>query len=176
SVRALSWLAISALDDISSDGSTFLFSENDRTVNLAKTDGAPPVHLADAKGLALSPDRKWALAIKAHEVPESRQLLVLPTGAGLGRSVDISPLEFLRRGRFFPDGRRVAVIARDPTSREFAVHVIDTETGEARAISPPGLSAYFIEVSPDGKWVASLGPGGVLTLYPVDGGAAVALT
>ena len=175
SVSTLSWLSISALDDISGDGSTVLFTENDRTVNLVRTDGAPPVHLADAKGLALSPDRKWALAIRAHEVPESTRLLLLPTGAGLPLSVDIAPLDIIRRGRFFPDGRRVAVIARDPASREFALQLVDTQSGKVRALSPPGLSAYFVEVSPDGKWVASVGSEGVLTLYPVDGGAPRAL-
>jgi serine/threonine protein kinase/dipeptidyl aminopeptidase/acylaminoacyl peptidase len=176
SVKTLSWLSISALDDISSDGSTVLFTENDRTANLGKTDGAPPVHLFEAKALALSLDGKWALAVRAHEVPESRALLLLPTGAGLGRSIDVTPLEIIRRGRFLPDGRRVAVIARDPDSREFAVHLVDTETGKAKAISPPGLSGYFLEVSPDGKRVATVGAGGVLTVYPVEGGPAISLS
>jgi serine/threonine protein kinase/Tol biopolymer transport system component len=175
-VAALSWLSESVLDDISMDGSVLLFTEHDRVANLRKTDGTPPVHLADAKALGLSPDARWALAVRAHEKPESRRLLLLPTRAGLGRDIDVAPLEFLRRGRFFPDGRHLAVIARTPESQGYAVYLVDGETGHSRAISPPGLGGYYLEISPDGKLVAALGRDGVLTLYPVDGGPAVALS
>ena len=170
SVTALSWLGYSVLDDISRDGSLLLFSEYDRVANLSRTDGTPPVHLADAKALGLSMDARWALAIRAHEMPESRQLLLLPTGAGLARTIDVTPLEIIRRGRFFPDGKHLAVIARASESQGFAAHLVDAETGRSRPISPPDLGGYFLELSPDGKKAATVGRGGVLTLYPVDEG------
>jgi dipeptidyl aminopeptidase/acylaminoacyl peptidase len=175
-IQELSWLDQSVLDDISADGSTVLFSENDRIANLRKTDGSAPVHLADAKGLGLSPDGKWVLAIRAHETPESHQLLVLPTGAGLAKSLELSGLRLIRRARFAPDGRHVAVIARAEDSPGFAVHWVDRETGQRRAITPPDLEGYFLEVSPDGGTVASIGRGGALTLYPVAGGPPVVLS
>jgi len=175
SVKAFSWLIESVLDDISPDGSMLLFTERDRVANLRRTDGTPPVHLSDAKALGLSRDGRWAVAVRAHENPESRRLLMLPTGAGLSRSIDVAPLEFLRRARFLPDGQHLAVIARASQREGFAVYLVDGETGHSKAISPPGLAGYFLEVSPDGRLVATLGPGGILTLYPVDGGPAVAL-
>ena len=175
-MKDLSWLDQSVLDDISSDGSTILFSENDRIANLRKTDGSPPVHLVDAKALALSPDGKWVLAIRAHEMPESHQLLVVPTGAGLPSSVELTGLRLIRRARFSPDGRHVAVIARADGASGFAVHWIDRESGERRPITPPELEGYFLEISPDGKEVAVIGAGGALTLFPVGGGAAARLT
>ena len=174
--KDLSWLDQSILDDISADGSTILFSENDRIANLRRTDGSPPVHLADGKALALSADGKWALAIRAHETPESHQLLVLPTGPGLGRTIELTGLRLIRRARFAPDGRHVAVIGRTEDAPGFAVHWVDRETGERRAITPPELEGYFLEISPDGRQVATIGGGGVLTLFPVAGGPPVRLT
>ncbi|HET9158904.1 MAG TPA: WD40 repeat domain-containing serine/threonine protein kinase, partial [Myxococcaceae bacterium] len=175
-IKNLSWLDQSVLDDISNDGSTILFSENDRIANLRKTDGSPPVHLVDAKALALSPDGKWVLAIRAHETPESHELLVVPTGPGLPSSIDLSGLRLIRRARFAPDGRHVAVIARAHDASGFAVHWIDRQTGERRALTPPELEGYFLEISPDGRSVAVIGQGGSLTLFPVGGGTPVRVT
>jgi len=175
-MKDLSWLDQSILDDISADGSAILFSENDRIANLRRTDGSPPVHLADAKALALSDDGKWALAIRAHETPESHQLLVLPTGPGLGKTIELTGLRLIRRARFAPDGRHVAVIGRAEDTPGFAIHWVDRETGERRAITPPELEGYFLEISPDGRQVATIGAGGVLTLFPVAGGPPVRLS
>ena len=175
-MRDLSWLDQSILDDISADGTTVLFSENDRIANLRKTDGSPPVHLADAKALAMSPDGKWVLAIRAHETPESHRLLILPTGVGIGRGVELKMLRLIRRARFAPDGKHVAVIARAEDAPGFAVHWVDRETGNARPITPPDLEGYFLEISPDGSHVAAVGRGGVLTVYPVAGGPPVLLS
>jgi dipeptidyl aminopeptidase/acylaminoacyl peptidase len=174
-VKDLSWLDQSILDDISNDGETILFSENDRVANLRRVDGADPVHLVDAKALGLSADGKWVLAIRAHDMPESRQLLILPTGAGHKQTLELTRLRLIRRARFAPDGRHVAVIARAEEAPGFAVHWVDRETGERRPLSPPDLAAYFLEISPDGRQVAAIGHGGALTLYPVAGGPAIPL-
>ena len=175
-VEDLSWLDQSILDDISADGATILFSENDRIANLRKTDGSAPVHLADAKALALSPDGKWVLAIRAHETPESRRLLILPTGVGVGRSVELKTLRLIRRARFAPDGKHVAVIARADDAPGFAVHWVDRETGQHHPITTPDLEGYFLEISPDGSKVATVGRGGVLAVVPVSGGTSVPLS
>jgi Tol biopolymer transport system component len=175
-VEDLSWLDYSVLDDISADGATILFSENDRIANLRKTDGSPPVHLADAKALALSADGKWVLAIRAHETPESHRLLILPTGAGVGRGVELKTLRLIRRARFAPDGRHVAVIARGDDAPGFAVHWVDRESGEHHPITTADLEGYFLEISPDGSKVATVGRGGVLTVVPVSGGPPLLLS
>ena len=175
-MKELSWLDQSVLDDISADGSTILFSENDRSANLRRTDGSPPVHLVDAKALALSPDGKWVLAIRAHETPESHQLLVVPTGPGLSASIELPGLRLIRRARFAPDTKHVAVIAMADGASGFAVHWIDRASGERRPLTPPELEGYFLEISPDGREVAVIGAGGALSLFPVDGGTPVRLT
>jgi hypothetical protein len=101
---------------------------------------------------------------------------VLPTGAGLAKGIQLTGLRLIRRARFAPDGRHVAVIARSEESAGFAVHWVDRETGARRTITPPDLEGYFLEVSPDGSRVATIGQGGALTLYPVAGGPPVALS
>ncbi|MGH9317795.1 MAG: protein kinase domain-containing protein, partial [Thermoanaerobaculia bacterium] len=68
SERDLSWLDLSAVNDISADGRTVLFGEQGEggggtgVVYVRKTDGSPPVRLGEGYALALSPDKKWALA------------------------------------------------------------------------------------------------------------------
>jgi hypothetical protein len=56
------------------------------------------------------------------------------------------------------------------------VHWVDRETGERRAITPSDLEGYFLEISPDGAMVATIGHGGALMLYPVAGGSPVSLS
>ncbi|MGH9317803.1 MAG: protein kinase domain-containing protein, partial [Thermoanaerobaculia bacterium] len=68
SERDLSWLDWSAIADMSTDGKTVLFAEQGEggggtgVVYVRKTDGSPPVRLGEGYALALSPDKKWALA------------------------------------------------------------------------------------------------------------------
>lgn len=83
--RDISWLDGSRLDDLSRDGTMVLLSEERQgggkngTIYLRDTGGSPAVKLADGKGRALSPDKKWILA----KLPENRnQLILVPTGPG----------------------------------------------------------------------------------------------
>ena len=51
----------------------------------------------------------------------------------------------------------MAVIARGDDAPGFAVHWVDRETGKHRPITPPDLEGYFLEISPDGSKVATVG-------------------
>ncbi|MGZ5958628.1 MAG: TolB family protein, partial [Myxococcaceae bacterium] len=118
----------------------------------------------------------WVLAIRAHETPESRRLLILPTGVGVERSVELTALRLIRRARFAPDGRHVAVIARADDAPGFAVHWVDRETGQHHPLTTADLGGPFLEISPDGSKVATVGRGGVLTVVPVSGGPPLSLS
>ncbi len=135
------------------------------------------MHLADAKALALSPDGKWVLAIRAHETPESRRLLILPTGVGVERSVELKrapadPPRSLRTRREARGGHRPCRrCARASRCTGWTVRPASTTP------SPPRISeGYFLEISPDGSKVATVGRGGVLTVVPVSGGPPLPLS
>ena len=80
----LSWLDMSQLRDISSDGHTVLFTEtgegasSDGAIYIRKTDGSPAVQLGAGLGHAFSPDGKWVLATSRT----GRDLSLIPTGPG----------------------------------------------------------------------------------------------
>src|SRR5439155_15055069 len=78
---------------------------------LRKTDGAPAVNLGDGDGCALSPDGKWVLAL----LYTPSQLVLLPTGAGEPRRLDISGIEtFDRPLKWSPNGKQVVFSGREP--------------------------------------------------------------
>jgi len=72
--------------------------------------------------------------------------------------------------KFFPDGRRILFAGNEP-NHGLRLYVQDLSAGPARPVSPEGVRAYPISVSPDGKWACAIGPDGKAWLYPVDGGA-----
>ncbi|HTY40339.1 MAG TPA: hypothetical protein VMH79_00565, partial [Thermoanaerobaculia bacterium] len=185
--RDLTWLDGSMPADISADGRLVLFTESAggggpaRSVYLWKADGAQAVRLGDGNALALSPDGHWALANRA-DAPG--KLLLLPTGPGDVRELDLSGIQAGGSGRahtpvsatFFPDGQRVLLTGFE-AGRARRLYVLDLAGGKPRPIGPEG--AYFTEavhgVSPDGRTVAALGPDGVPHLFPVEGSAAGAM-
>jgi Tol biopolymer transport system component len=69
-----------------------------------------------------------------------------------------------------PDGRH-AVVRGSESGRGARLYVVDTDTGEKRALSPEGASQFGQRgVSPDGKLVAAIAPDRRTVLYPVEGG------
>jgi Tol biopolymer transport system component len=146
--RELTWLGASNLVDISDDGERVLFGGpgargGPDNAYLRKTDGSPAVRLGDGGALALSPDGKWALALRGSP----GQLVLLPTGVGEEKTLPGRGLTY-RWGGWFPDSRRVLFRAEaggDPPR----AYVQDIEGGEPRAIGPPGIGPP--RVSPDGR-------------------------
>ena len=167
----LSWLDASIAADISSDGKTLLITENGEgagpkpSIYLRGTDGSPAVRLGDGEGLAISPDGKWVLGHRSK--PEG--LVLLPTGAGPLRALDVGGLKNFQWGAWLPDGESIvfsAAAGAEPTRIYFQA-VAD---GKPHAISPPGVRLLRLTnpVSPDGKHVVGTA-GGKRAIYPIDG-------
>jgi Tol biopolymer transport system component len=158
--RPLSWLNGSEAMDLSRDGKMVLINEwAHGAVYLRKTDGSDAVRLGEGTAAALSPDGMWALAFRGPS-----RFVLLPTSVGQPRELSIGDLRVRARraARFFPDGKRILLIAEEPGRRERA-YVLDIESGKTRPVTPEGTSGLVI--SPDGRWIA-IGD----SLYPVEGG------
>jgi hypothetical protein len=108
--RDFSWFDWTLPNDISEDGSFFVFQESgvggggDFSVFMRKTDGSPPVLLGNGNGITLSPDHKFVVT-SPQQSPS--QLFLTPLGAGQSRQVTNDSLDH-RDAVFLPDGKHVA--------------------------------------------------------------------
>jgi serine/threonine protein kinase len=169
--RELSWFDFSLPAGLSDDGKTLLFAEVGEAggatygIYIRGTDGSPAVRLGDGNPQNLSPDGNWVLAI-THETPE--QLFLLPTKAGERRVITNDAIDHFT-AEWLPDGKQVVFSGSEP-GRGPRLYVQDLESGKPRAISSEGAAASFIQVSPDGRFVAALGADGKRWLFPMNGG------
>jgi hypothetical protein len=162
--RDLGWLNWSTPRALSDDGKVLLFDETHEggaptgAVYLRKTDGSPPVRLGDGNAADLSPEGQWATAVTFKG-----QLSLLPVGAGEARLLRTEGREF-RDARFFPDGRRLLVLAAEKhhTPRLFIRDLSDN--GTVKPIAPEGSTA--LAISPDGRLVVGRAPDGAAVFYP----------
>ena len=175
--RDLSWLDNSSAVDLSSDGRTLLFAErgegsgSSNAIYLRRSDDDQAVRLGEGSPQALSPDGKWAL-VHREDASQTRLVLV-PTGAGQSRIMDIRPIEELGGAVFFPDGRRMAIFGR--VGKAFRGYSVSLEGGRLEPLTPEGYRGG--PISPDGKWM-------VITnietdkrfLFPLEGGEPKPLT
>jgi serine/threonine protein kinase len=176
SERDLSWLDGSTANDLSSDGTTLLLGERIEggggtgAVYVRKTDGSPPVRLGEGYALALSPDKKWALAAPISFT----ELLLLPTGIGQAKKIERGGIESYQSARFLPDGKRILFAGKEPGHRA-RLYIQDLASGGPKPITPEGTGATFRGnvVSPDGRFVTGPGPEQGFSLYPVEGGAPI---
>ena len=180
--RNLSWLDWSYPDDLSDDGATLLFEEQNIVtlggnyrVYLRKVDGSPAVYLGGGRAFGLSPDGKWALAA-ANASDGAKALVLLPTGAGEPRTILSGTIPYeLRlvvpgraagaRGRSRSRARRPAVrrgreqrrgARRDPGRRDGLPLAGDLARRPERARSPPGRHAHAL---PSGRRRAAAAAG-----------------
>ncbi len=167
----LSWLDGSWLRDVSSDGRTLLFDEENTgagaaaSTYLRRTDGSPAVRLGEGNAVSLSPDGRWALARVRAELPP--RLVVWPTGAGEPRTIAHETIAFDESGLWFPDNRRLLLVGAEP-GRPSRTFVHDLGAGATRAVTPEGVVARLL--SPDGRlMIASDGAAGTPALYDADG-------
>jgi dipeptidyl aminopeptidase/acylaminoacyl peptidase len=178
SQRDLSWLDYGELRDISNDGQMILFEEEgseskNYTVYVRGTDGSPAVAIGDGYGLALSPDKSWALTQKLTE--PVNQIWLQPVGAGEPRRLsppNLAPV--IIAGGFFPDGKHVVYIARQ-TGRPPRTWMQDIDGGPPRPITPENIIGW--QVSPNGKWLlaGAIQNGTINLLVPTAAGAPVAV-
>ena len=171
--RDLSWLGGNGAVDLSSDGRQVVMMEyavDPQALYLRKTDGSPAVKLGDENGIALSPDGRWVLAFPGNSVGSADHIVLVPTGAGVRRELRDGSIRTFHGAAWFPDGRRLAVLAGDSHRARLFTWDVDM-SASPRPVSPDGdLGA--LAVSPDGRSVAVALAGTGLMLYPVDGGPA----
>jgi dipeptidyl aminopeptidase/acylaminoacyl peptidase len=170
--RELSWLGHSHLAEISMDGTRLLF--NDGTTSslegglyFRSTDGSlSPILLAEgAEGLGLSPDSKWAIAVRRGRTSEFE---LVPTGPGEKKTLRVAGIDTTESGAtFFPDGKRILIESWQP-GRLPRCYVQDLDGGSPRAITPEG--AHSAVISPDGRTLAALDTESRLFLHTVEGG------
>jgi len=177
--RDLSWLDYSYPADLSSDGKTLLFDEEGGgggqmysktggltyAVYVRKTDGSPAVLLGAGGAVALSPDEKWAIA-QPQTTPA--QFVLLPTGAGESRQMTKDEINH-NWAKWLPDGKHV-VFTGNEADHGVRFYVQDINGSKPRVISPEGVHATAFVVSPDGRYVAGIGPDQHGYLYPIGGG------
>ena len=170
--RDLSWLDFGVATDLSADGKTFLFSEQgdgggpEYAVYIRGTNGSAPTLLGRGAADALSPDGRWALVLN---LTPPTHLVLLPTGAGEARALPRGTLVQFHGGTFFPDGKRIALVANEEDKGP-RLWLQELAGGDPKAISPEGVGfAFSGTVSPDGALVAGRSDAG-LALYPASGG------
>ena len=174
SSRDLGWFDWQSDRALSRDGKQFLFDESGEgggangSVYLRGTDGAPALRLGEGNGIDLSPDGAWALTRTAT------QFVLVPVRAGQPRAVPAGDFPAAPFGAFFPDGKRFVFPAAAP-GHGTRLYVQSIEGGKATAISGEGLNQGRVSVSPDGAFVAAIGPDSKVHLYPTAGGPVVDL-
>ncbi len=168
--RDLSWFDWSTAADLSADGKKLLFYEwgegvaGTPIVYLRDTSGGDAVRLGEGRALALSPDGKWALALQQGPPP---RLVLLPTGTGEEKSLPSSGLNEYYSARWFPDGKRILLVAAGSDGKPRS-YVQNLDGGGASAITDEAVQAVL--VSPDGELLAAIDAAGHYELRPVNGG------
>jgi len=167
----LSWLDYSVARDMSADGEVILFDETGEgggtngAVYIRKTDGSPAVRLGDGIGLALSPDKKWAIT----NPPQAQgQLMLVPTGAGQARLLTHDSITHLGAA-WFQDGKRFLFAGNEP-GHGVQLFVQDLDGGKSKAVSPEGANPVQIALSHNNEFVAALGGDQHTYLFPTNGG------
>jgi tRNA A-37 threonylcarbamoyl transferase component Bud32/Tol biopolymer transport system component len=174
--RDMSFLDYSFAADMSPDGRLLLFDEEGEagganyTVYLRKSDHSPVVRLGEGNALGLSPDGKWALSILP--LPDS-PIRLQPTGTGDYRELALPGLSIEQGATWFGDSRRFLFAASEP-GHSVRLFVQEIDGGKPRPVTPEGISTALpgFAVSPDGKFIAAVGPEQKGAVFPVDGGEA----
>jgi len=167
--RELGWFGWSELRDISPDGRKIIFEEEadgggpNYTVFLRDTDGSPPARIGEGIARAISPDAKWAITQPAKGGP----LMLVPTGAGESKPLTHDAVSY-GAVRWLPDGKRLLAggIEAGHARRDY---LIDLSTGDSKPVTPEGTAG--VQLSPDGKNAAVLGPDGNWGIWPLQGSA-----
>ena len=163
--------------NLSRDGRTLLMSSQDGTdpdysVLIRRMDGSAPVKIGRGRAQALSPDGKWALSITPSE---PNRVLLLPTGPGEARQIDVGDL-VPNVAVFVPPGLTVAVVGtRDGA---FSAVLIDIASGKRSTLELAELQGRGLSVrryrgthaAPDGSLLAIRADDGTVLAWPLPSG------
>ena len=156
--RDLAWFDASFAYDLSPDAKSLVFVElssgegRNAAIYLRKTDGSPAVRLGYGNRPALSPDGKWVAII--HRQPARSQLMLLPTGPGELRTLDVEDMRY-ESVEWFPDGKRILFTGNQP-GRPVRSWMYALEGGKPAPITPEGVRGT--RVSPDGHTFVVVDP------------------
>jgi hypothetical protein len=166
--RDLSWLDFGYLRDISLDGKMILFEEEGSEAQayqifVRNVDGSPAIPIGEGYGLAISPDKHWALGEKL--VQPAHEIWLLPIGPGEPRRISPPNLSSLIGGSFLSDSHHIVYVASEKGHRG-RTWLQDINGGTPRPITPEGTAGFI--VSPDDKWlIAGRRVGGTAVEEPV---------
>ena len=158
---------------LSGNGDAVLIAEQGETtgaaggvIYLRKSDGSPAVRLGDGFLASLSPDQRW---VSTLDVRSPTSITVLPTGPGRSERIGTGAIQPTGLG-WFPDSRRITFTGADEGGRR-RVYVVDVDTGELKTLTSEGFGGpmFGTPTSPDFKRLATIGPGRLPFLYPLDG-------
>jgi len=151
--RDLSWLDFSFGRALSGDGKMIVFEEEGSeaesyTVFVRNADGSPAIPIGEGYGLAISPDKNWALSLKLTE--PAPELWLLPVGPGEPRRVNPANLIPMTAATFLSGGKQIAYIAHQ-AGRPPRAWLQDISGGTPHPITEEGTVGWL--VSPDDKWL-----------------------
>ena len=180
--RDLRWRSWSMIAALSVDGRMILFTnvdtpDPDYHVYVRSGEGAP-VRIGAGRAQALSPDARWALSI----TPSSpRKLLLLPTGAGESRQVDVGDL-IPGTAVFVAGGTHV--LATGTRQGVPSGTIVDLKSGARNDLDLSALHGRVyatsremkVYASPDGTTFSVTTDDGVVLAWKLSGGAPTELT
>jgi eukaryotic-like serine/threonine-protein kinase len=172
--RELSWLDGARPVDLAADGKAVLVNESGEgggpngSIYLRGTEGSPATLIGEGRGLALSPDGRLVLAVAPTTPPT---LVLLPTGPGTPRRLELEGIAGLTGGGFFRDGKRL-LLADNAPGQLPRTFVAPIEGGKPRLLGPAGLvpPPFGDPVSPDGRFAVLVDSEVRSVLCPTDGG------
>ena len=171
--RNLTWFDWSFPTGISNDGTRIIFEEQRRrrseedAIFVRNIDGSPAMFLGEGRARGFSPDDRWVL-VRANAAHGDMELI--PLGAGEPRTVPCKGLEAIMWWYWFPDGKRVLLVANalGEGNRMFEL-AIDGD-GTPRPVGPCDV-AWPAAISPDGTHIAAPNQTQLVHIYPVAGDA-----
>jgi hypothetical protein len=157
---------------LSNDGEMMLFEEQGIANGgkfifyLRDTQGGPAVRLDEGRGRDLSRDGEYVLAL-SNDKPE--RVMLVPTGAGSVREIPVRGVDRFQTALFLP-GEKELLILGSSGDEEARLWRVGVEGGDAHALTDAvGGSWFYMALSPDGRYVATLDANQVPFICSIDG-------
>jgi Tol biopolymer transport system component len=167
--RDLSWLNAVRINDLSSDGKSFVFTHFGQSsganyqVYLRKPNDFSAILLGEGFGGAISPDGKWVSSV----LSSPPQIVLLPTGAGQAKRLEPFVIEqFGYSTSWSPDGKNIFFVGKE-AGHSLRTYTQSIEGGAPRPVTPEGITGTL--VSPDGQQLLARAEDKGMEVYPLNG-------